>query len=104
MIRRDFPLGKPRLVPARPQIQIQPAALEPERVEAEAARGFELANESTALARVEFEMACWIPRISLRRISDTIKPAGSSAARLMRKPVANRSRRRSRSAWLTSRR
>ena len=42
--------------PARPQIQIQPAALEPERVEAEAARGFELANESTALARVEFDL------------------------------------------------
>lgn len=43
-------------IPARPQIQIQPAALEPERVEAEAARGFELANESTALARVEFDL------------------------------------------------
>jgi len=42
--------------PARPQIQIQPAALEPERVEAEAARGFELANDSTALARVEFDL------------------------------------------------
>ena len=43
-------------IPARSQIQIQPAALEPERVEAEAARGFELANESTALARVEFDL------------------------------------------------
>jgi hypothetical protein len=43
-------------IPARSQIQIQPAALEPERVEAEAARGFELVNESTALARVEFDL------------------------------------------------
>ena len=42
--------------PARIQIQIQPAALEPERVEAAAARGFELANASTALARVEFQL------------------------------------------------
>jgi hypothetical protein len=40
--------------PARTQIQILPTALEPERVEAEAARGFELANRSTAMARVEF--------------------------------------------------
>ena len=42
--------------PARTQIQIQPAALEPERVEAAADRGFELANASTALARVEFQL------------------------------------------------
>jgi hypothetical protein len=54
--------GQPRdlaaLAPApdRTRIQIQPAALEPERIEAAAARGFELANASTALARVEFQL------------------------------------------------
>lgn len=41
-------------IATRTQIQILPATLEPERVEAETARGFELANLSTALARVEF--------------------------------------------------
>ncbi len=41
-------------IATRTQIQILPAALEPERVEVEAARGFELTNLSTALARVEF--------------------------------------------------
>jgi hypothetical protein len=41
-------------IASRTQIQILPAALEPERVEAETARGFELTNLSTALARVEF--------------------------------------------------
>ncbi len=41
-------------IATRTQIQILPAALQPERVEAETARGFELSNQSTALARVEF--------------------------------------------------
>jgi hypothetical protein len=41
-------------LPARTQIQILPTALSPERVEVESARGFELTNQSTALARVEF--------------------------------------------------
>jgi hypothetical protein len=43
-------------IPARTQIQILPTVLEPERVEARAIRGFELANGSTALARVEFQL------------------------------------------------
>src|SRR5262245_38794646 len=44
----------------------------------------------TELARCELSIAWFRPRNSLRSRSDTIRPAGSSAPRLMRRPVDRR--------------
>lgn len=53
----------------------------------------------TELARSEFEIAWVGPRSSLRNRSETIRPAGSSAPRLIRRPVASRCNRNARSAF-----
>ena len=55
------------------------------------------AVEMTLLARVEFSTAWLIPRISLRRVSEAMSPAGSSRPRVIRRPVLRRSRRMPRS-------
>src|SRR4051812_35673456 len=47
----------------------------------------------TELARSEFLMPWSVPLMSERRRSETIRPAGSSAPRLMRRPVERRWRR-----------
>src|SRR4051812_28419075 len=44
----------------------------------------------TLLARLELSMAWWMPVISLRRASLAISPAGSSAPRLIRRPLLSR--------------
>src|SRR5262249_42004259 len=58
---------------------------------------------TTELARSPFVTAWESPRISLRRRSETMRPAGSSAALLMRRPVASRSSRRLRSVCVRAR-
>src|SRR5687768_15725206 len=44
----------------------------------------------TLLARCELSIACVMPEISLRKPSEAISPAGSSAPRLMRRPLERR--------------
>ena len=51
----------------------------------------------TELARSELSTACLSPWISLRSRSEMMRPAGSSAPRLMRRPVDNRCNRSARS-------
>src|SRR5688500_15372689 len=48
------------------------------------------AVEITLLARLELSIAWLIPAISLRKPSLAIRPAGSSAPRLMRRPLDRR--------------
>src|SRR5258708_4254648 len=48
------------------------------------------AVEITLVACVLLLTACWMPEISALRLSVAIKPAGSSAPLLMRKPVLRR--------------
>ena len=54
--------------------------------------------------RCEFSIAWVMPRISLRSVSEAIRPAGSSRPRLIRSPVLRRSSRIRRSAWLAANR
>src|SRR4051812_47250974 len=44
----------------------------------------------TLLARLELSIAWWMPVISLRRASLAMSPAGSSAPRLIRRPLLSR--------------
>src|SRR4051812_12619438 len=59
--------------------------------------------EMTLLARDELSTAWLMPEISERRPSDAIRPAGSSAPRLIRRPLDRRCNVELRLFWLLAR-